>query len=56
MAAEELAAPLPTANPFQPLVDALNRLDARQKMLGAVALALMIALLVGGLLWTREPP
>ncbi len=56
MAAEELAATAPVANPFQPLVDALNRLDARQKMLGAVALALMIALLVGGLLWTREPP
>lgn len=38
------------------MVDALNRLTQQQKLMGAVAVALLISVLVGGVLWTREPP
>lgn len=37
-------------------MDAFNRLTSRQKLAGMVGLALLIALLVGGTLWTKEPP
>ena len=36
--------------------DAFNRLSAGQKLGAMAAIALAIALLVGGLLWAREPP
>ncbi|MDP2194784.1 MAG: flagellar basal-body MS-ring/collar protein FliF [Rhodocyclaceae bacterium] len=41
-----------TAPPFT--LAALSRLDARQKMGAAVAIALAIAILVGAVLWTKE--
>lgn len=37
------------------LIDSFNRLDPRQRIAGMVGVALMIALVVGGYLWTREP-
>lgn len=37
-------------------MEALNRLTTRQKLIGAVGVALLIALLIGGALWTKEPP
>ncbi|MHB1359580.1 MAG: flagellar basal-body MS-ring/collar protein FliF [Rhodocyclaceae bacterium] len=43
-----------TALPFS--LAALSRLDARQKMGAAVAIALAIAILVGAVLWTKEAP
>ncbi|MDP2108881.1 MAG: flagellar basal-body MS-ring/collar protein FliF, partial [Rhodocyclaceae bacterium] len=43
-----------TAPPFT--LAALSRLDARQKMGAAVAIALAIAILVGAVLWTKEAP
>lgn len=48
------AAARPTAFPIS--IDAVNRLSARQKLAGMVGIALLVALLVGGVLWTREPP
>lgn len=37
-------------------MEALNRLTPRQKLAGMVGIALLIAVLVGGMLWTKEPP
>jgi flagellar M-ring protein FliF len=38
-----------------PLVESFNRLEPRQRLLGMVGVALLIALLVGSWLWTRQP-
>lgn len=35
---------------------AFSKLSPRQKMIGAVGVALLIALLIGGALWTKDPP
>jgi len=43
-----------TALPFS--LAALSRLDARQKMGAAVAIALAITILIGAVLWTKEAP
>lgn len=54
MAAEDtLAASVPS--PFQVIADNLNKLSQRQKIAGAVALAVAIALLVGVWLWSNKP-
>lgn len=46
-----------TATASFPLsIDAFGRLPPRQKMLGLAGVALMVAVVVGGWLWTREPP
>jgi flagellar M-ring protein FliF len=46
-----------TAESTLPLtLEAFNRLDARQKIGAMIAIALAIALLVGGWLWAMEPP
>ncbi len=37
-------------------MEALNRLTPRQKMTGMVGAALLVAVLVGGLLWAKDPP
>ena len=37
------------------IFDSFNRLDARQRISAMVGLALLIALVIGGWLWTREP-
>lgn len=44
------------ATPFALSSNAFNRLSNRQKLIGMVGVALLIAVLVGGLLWVREPP
>ncbi|MEC5386945.1 flagellar basal-body MS-ring/collar protein FliF [Uliginosibacterium sp. H3] len=54
MAAEDtLAAPVPS--PLQVIADNLNKLSQRQKIAGAIALAVAIALLVGVWLWSNKP-
>lgn len=46
-----------TASPVFPFgLNALSRLDARQKLMAMAMVALAIALLVGAWTWTREPP
>jgi flagellar M-ring protein FliF len=54
--ADELAAPVPSAFPFPKVSEALARLTVQQKLAGAVGIALLLALLIGGMLWTKEPP
>ena len=44
------------ATTFPISMEAFRRLDARQKMIGMAGAALLLALLVGGWLWTRDPP
>ncbi|NTV09359.1 MAG: flagellar M-ring protein FliF [Zoogloea sp.] len=53
MAAEAAAAPAPS--PLQQVLENIRKLSQRQKIAGAVALALGIALIVGVLLWSRQP-
>ncbi|MFN3883373.1 MAG: flagellar basal-body MS-ring/collar protein FliF [Rhodocyclaceae bacterium] len=46
-----------TASPAFPFgLEALSKLDARQKLMAMAMLALAIAVLVGVWLWTKEPP
>lgn len=54
MAAED-AMVAPPPSPLQVMADNYNRLTPRQKMAGAVVLAVAIALLVGVWLWSRQP-
>ena len=44
------------ARTFPTSMEAFKRLDARQKMIGMAGAALLLAVLVGGWLWTRDPP
>lgn len=44
------------ATTFPISMEAFRRLDARQKMIGMAGAALLLALLIGGWLWTRDPP
>ena len=44
------------ATGFPTSMEAFKRLDARQKMIGMAGAALLLAVLVGGWLWTRDPP
>lgn len=37
------------------IFEAINRLDARQKLIGMVGVALLVAFVVGGYLWAKEP-
>jgi hypothetical protein len=37
-------------------MEAFLRLTPRQKLMGMVGVALFVAVLVGGWLWTKEPP
>ena len=53
--ADELAANPPAVG-MPAFGAALARLTPQQKLGGAIGIALLIAVLVGGLLWTREPP
>ena len=53
MAEDVMAAPVPS--PWQVVVDNFNRLTQAQKMAGAVALALSIAMLAGVWSWSQTP-
>ncbi|WP_018606638.1 flagellar basal-body MS-ring/collar protein FliF [Uliginosibacterium gangwonense] len=53
MAEEAVAAPNPS--PIQVIVENFNRLTPKQKMAGAVVLAMAIALVVGVWLWSQQP-
>ncbi len=44
------------ATPFPISMEAFSRLDSRQKVIGLAGAALLLALLIGGWLWTRDPP
>ena len=44
------------ATTFPISMEAFRRLDARQKMIGMAGAALLLAVLIGGWLWTRDPP
>lgn len=45
----------PAAAPLDRLREAVDRLNSQQKMLLAVALAAIVAVLVGTILWSRQP-
>lgn len=56
MADADLAAPAaPPQSPLDQVRENFNRLTPRQKMAGAAAIAIAIALLTGLLLWSRKP-
>jgi flagellar M-ring protein FliF len=44
------------ADPFPISMEAFIRLDPRQKMIGLAGIALLLAVVIGGWLWTKEPP
>ena len=46
---------IPAANPVQRLRDAFNRLGEQQKLVFIVAVAAVAALIVGAILWSRQP-
>ncbi len=43
------------ANPFPISLDAFIRMDARQKFIAMIGTAMFLAIMIGGLLWAREP-
>jgi flagellar M-ring protein FliF len=54
MAADN-ALPQPATSPMQAIMDNLARLTAKQKIAGAVALAVAIALIAGVWMWSSQP-
>lgn len=52
---ETTAGPAPAENPLERLRDAFNRLGSQQKLVFMVAVAAMIAIVVGTILWSRQP-
>lgn len=52
---EITAEPAPAATPLERLREAFDRLSSQQKMLLMVAVAAIVALLIGTLLWSRQP-
>ncbi|MCH2222187.1 MAG: flagellar basal body M-ring protein FliF, partial [Dechloromonas sp.] len=52
---ETTAGTAPGANPADRLRDAFNRLGSQQKIVLMVALAAIIAVIVGTILWSRQP-
>lgn len=49
------AGPVPDSNPVARLRDAFNRLGSQQKIAFIVALAAIIAIIIGSILWSRQP-
>lgn len=54
-ATETTAGNAPTGNPLERLRDAFNRLSVQQKIGFTVAVAAIIAVLVGAILWSQQP-
>lgn len=52
---ETVADTTPAGSPVERLREALNRLDAKQKLAMMVAVAAIVALIVGSVLWSRQP-
>ena len=52
---ETTARNAPAGNPAERLRDAFNRLGSQQKLVFIVATAAMIAIIVGAILWSRQP-
>ena len=52
---ETTAGTAPAGNPVERLREAFNRLDSQQKLVFMVAVAAAIALIVGAILWSRQP-
>lgn len=52
---ETTAGTAPVANPAERLREAFNRLSDQQKILFMVALAAIVAVIVGSILWSRQP-
>lgn len=55
MAAEETLNAPPPSSPLQMIADNIARMSQRQKIAGAIALAISIALIVGIWLWSSQP-
>lgn len=52
---ETTAGNAPAGNPLERLRDAFDRLGSQQKLVFMVATAAMIAIIVGAILWSRQP-
>ena len=52
---ETTAGNAPAGNPLERLRDAFNRLENQQKLVFMVATAALIAIVVGTILWSRQP-
>ena len=52
---ETTAGSPPATNPVERLRDAFNRLSSQQKIIFMVAIAAIIAVIVGTILWSRQP-
>src|SRR5574343_516291 len=52
---ETVADTTPAGSPVERLREALNRLDAKQKLAMMVAVAAIVAMIVGSVLWSRQP-
>src|SRR5574343_946700 len=52
---ETVADTTPAGSPVERLREALNRLDAKQKLAMLVAVAAIVAMIVGSVLWSRQP-
>ncbi|MBU1364313.1 MAG: flagellar M-ring protein FliF [Gammaproteobacteria bacterium] len=52
---ETTAGNAPAGNPLERLRDAFNRLGSQQKLIFMVATAALIAIIIGTILWSRQP-
>src|SRR6185369_12455244 len=52
---ETTAGTAPGTNPVERLREAFNRLGDQQKIIFMVALAALVAVIVGSILWSRQP-
>ena len=52
---ETTAGPAPVANPVERLREAFNRLSNQQKLIFMVGVAALVAIVVGAILWSRQP-